>query len=202
MRTGPGITLDGLNWNNANTGIIEATSGGTVTLARSWTNSGTFNVAASSTLNLGGTFATSTLGTINSAGATVNLTGTLTNTASTLTLNASTGSWRLGATGTIDGGTVATTGGAALTSIDGGGGMLANGVTIDGTLDLGTNGNPTVNVTGGLTLSNGLVNLGNSAGNYALLNFAGGSQTLGGSAAWCSAAAWLTRYGRVSRALP
>src|SRR5262249_7051080 len=95
---GPGnITLDGLNWSNVDNGVvhgtIQATKGGTVTLARSWTNSGTFNVAANSTLNLGGTFATTTLGTVTSFG-TVKLTGTLTNDAP-LTLNASTGSWRL-----------------------------------------------------------------------------------------------------------
>src|SRR5262249_33933871 len=88
---GPGnLTLDGLHWSNVDNGVIhgtiQATKGGTVTLARSWTNSGTFNVAANSTLNLGGTFATTTLGTVTSVG-TVKVTGTLTNDAP-LTLNA------------------------------------------------------------------------------------------------------------------
>src|SRR5262249_32613243 len=167
-------------WSNVDNGVIhgtiQATKGGTVTLARSWTNSGTFNVAANSTLNLGGTFATTTLGTVTSVG-TVKLTGTLTNDAP-LTLNASTGSWQL-AGGTIDGGTIVTPDGAALigTTLAG----TLNAVTVNGTLDLATNSGAAVNVTGDLTLNNGLVQIGNTTGNYALLNFAGGNQTLGGS---------------------
>src|SRR5262249_57748236 len=48
-------------------------------------------------------------------------------------------------------------------------------------VDVATNRGATVNVTGSLTLNNGLVQIGNTTGNYALLNFAGGNQTLGGS---------------------
>ncbi len=175
--SGGAFRLEGTNWTNS--GTIQAQNGGTVTLARSWTNSGTFDVAAGSTLNLAGTFATSTLGTINSAGATVNLTGTLTNDAP-LTLNDTTGSWRF-AGGTIDGGTIATTGSNALIGTTSGG-LLANGVTLDGTLDLNTVNGARVTVTGGLILANGTVlKIGDNVGDYGYVSFNGGNQTLGGT---------------------
>jgi hypothetical protein len=176
---GGNITLNGLGWSNTNTGTIQASNGGTATLAGSWSNSGAISADATSTLNLGGAFATAALGSITSAG-TVNVTGTLTNTLNTLTLNNSTGSWRLFG-GTIDGGTVATTGGAALIATTSGG-TLANGVTLDGIFDLTSSYGVNAYVTGGLKLTAGtVVEIGSSNGFYASLRFDGGSQALSGS---------------------
>ena len=57
--------------------------------------------------------------------------------------------------GTIDGGTIASTGSNALIATYNGlnGGLLANGVTLNGTLDIVTNNGANVTVTGGLTLA-------------------------------------------------
>src|SRR5207244_7865863 len=105
--------------------------GATLALLGSWSNGGTITAAAGSTLNLGGAFATGTLGTITTAGAVVNVTGTLTATnANPLTLDNTTGSWLLRA-GTISGGTVTTTGSNVLASTNFGG-TLAGGVTLNG----------------------------------------------------------------------
>ncbi|HEV3084276.1 MAG TPA: Ig-like domain-containing protein [Gemmataceae bacterium] len=176
--SGGNLMLGGTNWTSS--GVIQASGGGTVSLNGSWSNSGTITSAAGSTLALGGAFATSTMGTIVSTGGVTNLTGTLANSGSTLNLNAATGSWLLDG-GTIDGGTVATAPGTALIATVFGG-SLANGVTLNGILDLTTTFNVTATVTGGLTLGSGsVVQLGSNNGIYAQLNFDGGSQTLGGS---------------------
>src|SRR6185437_10685666 len=113
---------------------------------------GAIAAAAGSTLNLGGSFSTPNLGSISSAGATVNIVtgGMLSNAGSTLNLNDTTGSWRL-AGGTIDGGTVATTGSNALigTSTTG---VLADGITFNGALDLKSVNSARISVVGNLTL--------------------------------------------------
>ncbi|MEO8429176.1 MAG: Ig-like domain-containing protein, partial [Verrucomicrobiota bacterium] len=95
-----------------NAGVINAISGGTLTLSGSWTNLGTINATAA-TVNLGGTFRLADLGTFNRSGGTVNLTGVLDLGGGTLTLDAVTGSWGMIA-GTLKGGTVKQTGGAKL----------------------------------------------------------------------------------------
>ena len=154
--SGGSIQLNGVNWTNASSGLIEAAGGASVNLAGSWTNNGTITGAANSTLNLGsggawtnngpitaaanstvnlgGTFAIAGLGSFSASGATVNIVGTLTNTGSTLALTNTSGAWHL-LGGTINGGTVTTTGGNALFATSSGG-TLANGVTLNGVLDL------------------------------------------------------------------
>ena len=91
------------------------------------------NVQIGGTLNLGGSFKSSALGTIDSAAGTVNITGTLTNDA-TLALTDMTGSWVLAPYGEIDGGTITTSGNAEL--IGQSHNSVLNGVTLAGTLEL------------------------------------------------------------------
>lgn len=86
-----------------NTGALTLT-GGRASLTGSWSNSGTISVS-NATLNLGGTFNTAGIGTINRTGGAINLTGIFTNTGATLTLNSTSGSWNL-AGGTIVGGVI------------------------------------------------------------------------------------------------
>ena len=201
---GGAITVNGSGWTNA--GTLEATGGGSLNLfstaaaGPAWTSAtpltvvggGTLDLrgpgwstagitATGSTVNLGGSFAAADLGTFNRTGGTVNLTGTLANAGQTLALDATSGSWQLATGGVIDGGRVTTADGATLVAAPDAGsptGTLA-GVTLAGTLDLTTFGSH-ARVTGGLTLDNGTVRIGNAAGDYAYLNF-DGTQTLGGT---------------------
>ena len=85
------------------------------------------------TLNLGGSFSTAGLGIINGTNGAVYLTGSLNNTNNTLALNAASGFWTLQG-GTIRGGTISTTDGAALVVQSG----TLDGVTVNGVLDVGT----------------------------------------------------------------
>lgn len=156
-------TTTTFTYTHFSTGLAPA-GGGTATL--------------NSTLNLGGSFATPTLGTVTSTGGAVNLTGTLNNVGNTLTLNAGTGSWNL-LGGTIAGGTVATSGGSRLVATSSGGAL--SGVTLTGTFDLTVISGAYARVTGGLTLNGGTVLIGNSSSIYGVLSFDGGSQTLGGT---------------------
>ncbi|HEX3151280.1 MAG TPA: LamG-like jellyroll fold domain-containing protein [Gemmataceae bacterium] len=174
-------------------GVDQSTYNGTFTITSAATNSFTYTsgytnqpdgnggtATLNSTLYLGGTFATPTLGTISSTGGVVALTGTLTNTGSTLNLNASTGPWQL-LGGTIDGGTLKTSGAAVLIATTSTG-TLAHGVTLDGTFDLTNFNYARATVTGGLTLVSGsTVLIGSNTGLYGLLLFDGGNQTLGGT---------------------
>ena len=104
------------------------------------------------------------------------LTGTLDN-SGTLTLNNTTGSWELDS-GTIDGGTVTTTGTAVLgTQVQTNGTTATlNGVTLAGTLDDNIGVFNSVTVTNGLVLNSGLVEIALGG----VLNFSG-SQSLGGT---------------------
>ncbi len=164
-----------------NDGVLQATGGasltlgdlnqttGTVTVSNSALqlinslNNGSTITATNSTVYLGSTFTQAELGTFNPSGSIVYLTGTLTG---GLTLNASTGSWYMHG-GTVDGGVVSESGGAelAFTNFTG---VLKDGVTFDGNMDLdaGLNASlqnsPEVKVDGGLTL-NGTAYLGNAA---------------------------------------
>ena len=147
-------TLNGTGW--INQGTLQVDNEATLKTAGTWTDTGTINAKLGGTLNLGGSFKTSTLGTINSAPDTVNITGTLTNDA-TLALTDLTGSWVL-AGGAINGGTITTSGNAEL--IGQSQNSVLNGVTLAGTLELMTGGvvlGPTV--TGGLTLQQGHIKI-------------------------------------------
>lgn len=112
----PTITVHGgtgVLSNVINRGRIDAADAtANLTLNGTWRNEGVIDVGPG-TANLGGTFSTAGVGDFHGAGGTVNLTGTLDNTNRTLRLDAATGSWRL-AGGTIRGGTVTATAGAAL----------------------------------------------------------------------------------------
>jgi hypothetical protein len=119
-----------------NAGPIDISGGSSLTLNGSWTNAGTITVT-DSTINLGGTFTAASLGNLVRSNATVNLTGTFDNTGSTLTLSPSTGNWNLAGAATtaiISGGTVATTGGAQLTTAPGTLNNRLVGVNLQGNL--------------------------------------------------------------------
>ncbi|MEO8428278.1 MAG: Ig-like domain-containing protein, partial [Verrucomicrobiota bacterium] len=96
-----------------NQGTVEVKNGAELTLGGSWTNIGVLRVNEG-TLNLGGTFTTAGVGKFERTGGKVNIVGVLDNTGATLSLDAGTGSWMLVAGGTIRGGNVTTSGGAAL----------------------------------------------------------------------------------------
>ena len=104
-------------------------------------------VESNSTLVFRGSFTTDNLGTINRNNGNIYLSGTLNNTNMTLTLDAASGSWILNH-GTVNGGTIATSGGASFI-VSGG---TLDGVTINGTLDVGNSINGVE-----LSLTNGLV---------------------------------------------
>jgi hypothetical protein len=170
--SGGTILIDALPFVNA--GLAQALNGGTLTLENTWSNSGQLNVSASSVLNLNGSFMGASLSGINRTNGTINLPGIVNNTGNTLVLA---GAWMLDG-GTILNGTVVATNGASLI-VDGSG--TFNGVTFNGTLDVGnTYSGANLTVTNGLTL-NGTVLMGNPAnGSYGAIDFSG-TQTLGGN---------------------
>ncbi len=104
------------------------------------------------TLNLGGSFDATDIGTLDRQGGTVNLTGTLNNQGTTLALNATTGGIHLRG-GRINGGVVS---GQSLIGTDSNGTL--DGVTLDTDLDLTPN-NSVVTVQNNLTL-NGTATIG------------------------------------------
>ncbi|HND55088.1 MAG TPA: hypothetical protein PLV92_21890, partial [Pirellulaceae bacterium] len=202
------ISVNGVNWTNsgtiaasgggnlsltsvttstwANSGSISITGGGSLALGGNWSNSGTIS-ETNSTANLGGTFTLAQLGGFSRSGGSVNLVGTLNNTGTTLALDATTGSWNL-VGGTISGGSVTATGGARLYATGSGGG-LSGGVVLTGdvsltqpiVLDMSVGNNANVTVSGGLTVNNGTIAMGNSTGGYAALMFAGAASTFDGT---------------------
>ena len=126
---GPGtLTVNGTNWTSS--GALRA-SGGTLALSGTWSSTGTLGESGA-TLNLGGSFTTAglNLASFTRSGGAVNLTGTLNNSGSVLPLSAATGSWSL-LGGTVSGGTVSVSGGAALVGTNLGG-TLSGGVTLLG----------------------------------------------------------------------
>ncbi len=168
------------NWTN--NGTITAGSGSTLILGdywsagvddpsaagAAWVNNGTITTNQA-TVELGGwlTDTGTNLGSLNLGTDAVNLIGTLDNAGHTLALapgvTSSTGSWAF-AGGRIDGGAIATTGGAALVNWSSAPDVLdlfnyafnlLDGVTLDGTLDM-SSGNNTVTVVDGLTLNTDL----------------------------------------------
>src|SRR6185312_5551300 len=167
-----------------NQGMIDANVlNGVVTIGGNWDNAGTMQASSGGTLDLGGAFTTAQLGVVQNNGGTVNLMGTLNNTGATLALTAATGSWNLSG-GTVQSGTITGTGGAALL-LSGAGGTLS-GVTVEGTAlegvpPPGTTDYTSATITRGLTL-NGTLDLGSGGGapTYCHLTFSG-TQTLAGS---------------------
>ncbi len=165
--------------NSTDSGSIESSSGGSLSVnGTGWLISGSFAAGTASSIALNGTYVLNSSPSFSGAGSFV-LTGTI-NTAG-LTLNvAGSGLTFALAGGTIDGGTIDLTGGATLVGTSSGGTL--SGVTVDGEFDLNSSTSvPVVNISGGLTL-NGTIDLGTNInnGDYASLNFVG-AQTLGGS---------------------
>jgi hypothetical protein len=176
-----------------NSGTLDATNGGTLTLFNfagqfpvggsptPWSSSGAISVN-NGILNLGGIFTPADVANFSRSGGTVNLIGNLTNNnAPGLVLNDTTGSWNL-LGGEIDGGTISTVGNDALLAIAGGyQESTLNGVTLAGTLDMASASVSEVRVINGLTLDSATIPLGNAAGTtFAIMTF-DGTQTLGGT---------------------
>jgi hypothetical protein len=163
------MTLNGTGWTNH--GTLGAQNGGSLSLAGSWSNSGTVS-DDQSTVNLGGSFTTAGLGTFTATKGAINLTGALDNTAPGAVLRVGAaplaGNWFL-AGGTITGGTVQAATGSALGVT---GSSTVVGVTLDGTgagnspspLDMATH-SATLRVSGDLTLKGATLTLGDDAGN-------------------------------------
>ncbi len=174
--SGRTVTVNPDTLTNGGTGILEAKSGGILTIAPTgtWTNAGTISVNAG-IVNLGGTFnATGGIGAWSNTAGTVNVTGTVNagSGANTLTLNNSTGSWTLNG-GTISGGALAFADGKTLNVADNAANLLT-GVTVNGDLTLNSNSAHT-KLAGGTTF-----NTAHLAEFQAALGFAPG-QTLSGT---------------------
>jgi hypothetical protein len=128
------LTVSG-TWSNA--GQMTASNGATLEFEDNWNNAGgTVTLDATSTLNLGGTSVAAGLGTIdNSAGGTVNVTGKITNTGTNLTFGATTSSWQFKG-GEISGGQLTAGAGGETLVFTTTGGILSNGVIVNGDLNL------------------------------------------------------------------
>jgi VCBS repeat-containing protein len=190
-----GFQISPNSFTNAAGGLLEVTNASSsINLtATSWTNQGTITLSAGA-LTLGGSFSTAGIGTLNrpnGTAGTVTLTGTLNNGGADLLLTqfsnptaGGLGTWNL-LRGTINGGTVTTSGGAILHATNDGNrpAETLNGVTIDVNSTLQIDGGNTVNVTNtagaayGLTV-NGTVSL--TGGGILGIN---GTQSIGGTGA-------------------
>jgi hypothetical protein len=169
-RNGGSLTVGGgSGWSSSGTITADAA---TVSFSTAWSNSGTITSQNNSTVNLGGSFSRSGLGTFNRSGGIVNLTGTLNNSGALLNLDAASGSWRL-LGGTINGGTINFADGQTLVTTTTGGTL--SGVTFNGDLTLSQT-DAFVRVSNGLTL-NGTAHL--SGSNTQIRSI--GNQTIGGS---------------------
>ncbi len=185
-------------WANGASGLLHATSNGTLNtfgtwtnegIARvdsgvfkfggDWTNTGVLEVSGSGIMELGGAFGTSSVapGRWNRTGGQVRITGTLNNTGQTFDVNAMTGSVSL-VSGTIDGGVVRVSGGAELSVPQFG--ILKGGVTLDASLTVPAGAH--LSVSNGLTLAPGsVISIESSVstnGRVGLDNF--GDQTISG----------------------
>ena len=165
-----------------NYGTVTADAGqGEILLDGNFTNAGAVSAVNGSTVDLGPINFHGSAGTFTNSGTITGVTGfifiseTLNNVGSALALTAATGPIYL-VGGTILGGTITTTGGAAITGATDGGTL--SGVTLAGTLDLTSPAFISANltITGGLTLNQGSINL---AGGRTL-KFTG-TQNLGGT---------------------
>ena len=167
------ISINAVPFNNL--GLAQATNGGTLQLAGSWSNLGRL-AASGGTLNLGGGFSGAALGTVQGAGGVVSISGVVSNTAQMLVLDGAVGSWGLNG-GAIHGGTIMSTNRASLVVSSG----TLDAATLDGILDVGYSVNgASLSVSNGLTL-NGTAFIGNPT-NYAygVIGFAG-TQSLTGN---------------------
>ncbi|MBU6412354.1 MAG: hypothetical protein KGS45_02680 [Planctomycetes bacterium] len=175
------IQITSLNtFTNAATGIVRATAGTVSIGANNWTNAGTIENTAGSTIALAGTFNTSGgIGTFSTEPGNVLVTGTVNNAGGSITLNASTGDWTMSG-GTISGGTLNTTGFALNTSnalstltnlaVTGdllmnvvNGQLLLTGTTTFTTLRMSA-GNTTLYLAPGYTLNNPIIGEGAATG--------------------------------------
>ena len=174
------ITVNGTNWTND--GKLWANTG-TLATAGSWSSSGASDVIqvdSTGTLNLGGTFASSSVtGNVVRTAGTVNLTSTL-DLAGAYDLGAAgnTGSLQLQNGSQIQSGTLSTSAGTNATLVSGV--ATLSGVTLAG--DVVVNNNTFLNIaSGGLVLANGKVTIA-SQGNVSEIVFLGtGSQFLSGT---------------------
>ena len=96
-----------------NNGLMEAVNGAVLSLKGPWTNNGIIRIGPADTLELGGSFTTAGIGTIERTGGTVKITGTLDNTSQVFSLAQVGGSAILGS-GTIIGGRITAPPGASL----------------------------------------------------------------------------------------
>ncbi len=189
LTIGSGITIQGGSgivrgyYNDdglINDGTINISSGQNLQIGGSnWVNNGTITANGAS-VSLAGSFTFASLGNFSAVGGTVNLIsiGTLNNTGASVNLSPTTGVWYL-AGGTINGGTITSTGGSGLALTSSGGTLagvtIAAGVTMDGTAS-----GVTLSITGGMTL-NGTLEVGAANGStHPEIDFKG-SQMLDGS---------------------
>ena len=190
LTIGSGISINGINGtlgysayyggpanvNVVNQGSLYSVNGGTLNISATLTNNGSF-YSTNSSVTLGGTVTLANLGSFYATNSIVYLTGTYINTNGNLWVNGLGGSWYLQSGGYILGGVVTATNGASLI---GNGGTL-DGVTVNGTLDVGNSvDGADLTVTNGLVL-NGTLLVGNPTNNwYGAVGFAG-TQTLSGN---------------------
>ena len=162
------------NWSNA--GTIRAT-GGQIGLNNTWTTTGLI-AADSGIINLNGNFTQGTGASFTAGAGTFRISGTFDNTGTTFALDAPAGTLELRTGGTIQGGTVALSGGVVLVAAESNANL--NGVTLEGDLDLTTLNYTYLNVYGGLTLE-GTIFLGAADGSTYGRLFTRGAVTLGGT---------------------
>jgi hypothetical protein len=188
----------------ANQGTVSVSNGATLDIASAgFTNTGTL-VVNSATLDFGGTFASSLLGSLGALSltqATVEIGGDAMNTGATLTVGSGSALGPLELSGTISGGTVVDTGGGL--NLSAGTGAL-DGVTYQGSLTLATGAAltlldnttlPTAAVTGAgaSLLLEGVTKLDNAT--IALGSNSGAAASLGTADQWLASAATTATLG-------
>ncbi len=158
-----------------NNGTIQ-TLGGTISLSDNWINTGTISEVDGQIL-MNGVFSLQSSSVLRSSGGTLELTGALNNTNNTILLNG-VGDYLLLNGVTIHGGVIKALNGAALIANHSGG--VLDGVTIDGTLDVGNSYNGgTLTITNGLTLD-GTMLLGNPSNDFEGVVLWAGTQNFNG----------------------
>jgi hypothetical protein len=168
----PGVTITGSNFSGitssfpaqlTNKGTLVAAPDGWFSLKiASWKNQGTLRVLPNATLEPGGSFSTSDVGTIDRQGGTVVISGLVNNAGQVFETNAQTGSYVLGNGGSLSGGTLRAVDGTSYLVEFGAGGpsFTLSGVTLDATVTTGGQG---------LYIRNGLTTLAGSAINLGCL---------------------------------
>ena len=192
---GGSISISGTSWSSH--GTLRVTSG-TMYLSGAWQSSGVMDISGG-TLSLGGTFSTSGLGTFNRTGGAVKLNGQLNNTGSTLALNSTTGTWTMESQSRITGGTITSSGGAALSVVGNYTTSYMDGVTLNGSVLV--NPNTTLEILNGLTL-NGTITLAGSTNSYATLLFKATQSLTGTGTVLTTGAYSMLRSGGVGTTSP